>query len=432
MKRQEVNNSRRYQSIVVWAVCVMMFLTGCQNEEQGSDVNYFYHSMNRVTETEAETESEENGKGNLYLIVAMNSADQVMRVYSYSDGREYRYYYGMKTDFRDKYGQSVSVAGFQVGDAIHISRRDAYGKVTKVQKSDEVWVYDHITRFRADEEAGILTIGDKNYRVSEETFLFSDEERITMDDITDNDTLSVVGMDKDILSVSITTGHGYLKLKNTKLFEGSFLQLDTSMFMEIVPGMEIEVAEGAYTLAVANNGWGGATEVTVKRGETTYVDLDKMKGEGPKRGKIKFGVDVEGAEIYVDQKKIDTSKPVELQYGAHHLSVVAEGYDTWMRTLYVNSKEGTILIGLKEEEKQVATQEMTAQQPDDAPAAPTQPQTGAGSNNSNNNNNNSNNNSNNNTNSNSGSNGDSSTTLTDSQLRDYLSTITTLLKGISS
>ena len=253
-----------------------------------------------------------------------------------------------------------------------------------------------------------------------------------MDDITDNDTLSVVGMDKDILSVSITTGHGYLKLKNTKLFEGSFLQLDTSMFMEIVPGMEIEVAEGAYTLAVANNGWGGATEVTVKRGETTYVDLDKMKGEGPKRGKIKFGVDVEGAEIYVDQKKIDASKPVELQYGAHHLSVVAEGYDTWMRTLYVNSKEGTILIGLKEEEKQVATQEMTAQQPDDAPAAPTQPQTGAGSNNSNNNNNNSNNNSNNNTNSNSGSNGDSSTTLTDSQLRDYLSTITTLLKGISS
>lgn len=431
MKRQEINNSRRYRSIVVWAVCIMMFLTGCQNEEQGSDVNYFYHSMNRVTETE--TEAQESEKGNLYLIVAMNSADQVMRVYSYSDGREYQYYYGMKTDFRDKYGQSVSVAGFQVGDAIHISNRDTYGKVTKVQKSDEVWVYDNITRFRTDEAAGILTIGDKKYRVSEETFLFSDDERITMDEITSNDTLSVVGRDKDILSVSITTGHGYLKLKNTKLFEGSFLQLDTSMFTEIVPGMELEVTEGTYTLAVANNGWGGATEVTVKRGETTYVDLDELKGEGPKRGKIKFGVDVEGAEIYVDQKKIDASKPVELQYGAHHLSVVADGYDTWTRTLYVNSKEGTILIALKEEEKQVTTQEMTAQQPDDAPAAPTQPQTG--NNNSSNNSNSSNNNNNsNNTNSNSGSssNGDSSTSLTDSQLRDYLSTITTLINGISS
>ena len=107
MKRQEVNDSRSYRSIVVWAVCIMMFLTGCQNEEQSSDVNYFYHSMNRVTETE--TEAQESEKGNLYLIVAMNSADQVMRVYSYSDGREYQYYYGMKTDFRDKYGQSVSV-----------------------------------------------------------------------------------------------------------------------------------------------------------------------------------------------------------------------------------------------------------------------------------------------------------------------------------
>lgn len=414
----------------------MVLLTGCQNEKQGADVNYFYHSMSRVTEAEAEPESEENENGDLYLIVAMNSADQVMRVYSYSNGREYQYYYGMKTDFRDKYGRSVSVAGFQVGDAIHISNRDTYGKVTRLQKSNEVWVYDNITRFRMDEEAGILTIGDKKYRMREETFLFSDAQRVTMDEISDNDTLSVVGKDKDILSVSITTGHGYLRLKNTKLFDGSFLQLDTSMFMKIVPDMEIEVAEGAYTLAVANDGWGGATEVTVKRGETTYVDLDKLKGEGPKRGKIKFSVDVEGAEIYVDQEKIDASKPVELRYGAHHLSVVADGYDTWTRTLYVNSKEGTILIALKEEEKQITTQEMTAQQPDDAPAAPTQPETGTGSstnsNNNNNNNNNSNNNSNNNTNSNSGSNGDSSTTLTDSQLRDYLSTITTLLNGISS
>ena len=440
MRRENIQHSKLgWRNIMILACLAVMILTGCQGKEESADVNYFYSSMKRATETT--TENEEKDKGDRYLILSMNSADQVMRVYHYADRREYQYYYGMGTDFRDKYGKRVSVAGFEVGDAIHISNENIYGKVTTVQKSDEVWVYDNITRFQTDPEAGILKIGDKNYRVSEETFLFSDEKRIDLSEISESDILSVVGVDKDILSVSITTGHGFLRLKNTKLFEGSFLQLDTNIFAEIVPDMELELAEGKYTLAVANNGWGGSTEVTVQRGDTTYVDLDKLKGEGPKRGKIQFSVDVDGAEIYIGNKKIDASRPVELKYGAHHLSVVAEGYDTWTRILYVNSKEATILIRLKDEEEKVTTEEMTAQQPEDAPVAPTAPSAGNTTNNSSNTNNsnngnstNSTNNSNNNSNNNNNNsnNTNNSTSFTDEQLRDYLSTITTLLKGISS
>ena len=154
---------------------------------------------------------------------------------------------------------------------------------------------------------------------------------------------------------------------------------------------------------------------------------------------IQFSVDVDGAEIYIGNKKIDASRPVELKYGAHHLSVVAEGYDTWTRTLYVNSKEATILIRLKDEEKRVTTEEMTAQQPENAPVAPTAPSAGNTTNNSSNTNNsnngnstNSTNDSNNNSNNNNSNNTNNSTSFTDEQLRDYLSTITTLLKGISS
>ena len=421
----------------------MIIACGCGAQEEEDKVNYFYTSMNdKNTEKQDEDSlSESNITDELYLVVKVDSVEETIRVYRYANGLEYQYYYGMGTDFRDKYGKRVSVAGFEVGDAIHISNENIYGKVTTVQKSDEVWVYDNITRFQTDPEAGILKIGDKNYRVSEETFLFSDEKRIDLSEISEGDILSVVGVDKDILSVSITTGHGFLRLKNTKLFEGSFLQLDTNIFAEIVPDMELELAEGKYTLAVANNGWGGNTEVTVQRGDTTYVDLDKLKGEGPKRGKIQFGVDVDGAEIYIDNKKIDASRPVELKYGAHHLSVEAEGYDTWTRTLYVNSKEATILIRLKDEEERVTTEEMTAQQPENAPVAPTAPSTGNTTNNSSNTNNsnngnstNSTNNSNNNSNNNNSNsnNTNNSTSFTDEQLRDYLSTITTLLKGISS
>lgn len=417
----------RYWSVLVG---IVLLLAGCQGDEETSDVRYFYNSMNT---TRDENMEESSDQGELYLILSINSAEQVMRVYRYANGIEYQYYYGLGTEFRDKYGKHVSVAGFSVGDVVSISSMNTYEKITLVQKSGDVWVYDNITRFKIDEGKGILTIGDKHYRIKNQTFLFSEDKRILLDEISDNDTLSVVGKDKDVLSISVTTGHGYLRLRNTKLFEGSYLQLDTKIFSEIEPSMELEVEEGVYTLAVANNGWGGSTEVTVARGETTYVDLDELKGEGPKKGKIQFGVDVEGAEIYVDNKKIDYSGPVELQYGAHYLVVVADGYDTWSRTLYVNSEEGTILIGLTDNDNSVATGEMTAQQPENAPEAPEAPEAAETNNNNGNDGNNSNDSNNDNSTSSGGDNSvGSNTSLTDQQLQDYLSTITTLLKGFSS
>ena len=112
--------------------------------------------------------------------------------------------------------------------------------------------------------------------------------------------------------------------------------------------MSLDVPEGSYTLAVANNGWGGSTDIEVKRGETTKVNLNDLKGEGPKKSSILFEVDVQGAKIYVDGKEIDYTSPVEITYGKHTLKVTADGYDTWTRTLYVNSKEATIQITIND------------------------------------------------------------------------------------
>ena len=72
----------------------------------------------------------------------------------------------------------------------------------------------------------MLQIGDSKYHYDENTYVFSGDERVSMEDIAQGDTLSVVGVDKQIVSVRITTAQGTLALKNTTLFEGSFLQQD--------------------------------------------------------------------------------------------------------------------------------------------------------------------------------------------------------------
>lgn len=335
-------------------------LAACGKQDTDDGIKKFYNSMNDTTEAVGESTqsglkaaAEENGKSvkkssDILIVSDINSANETIRVYNYSTGVQYQYYYGLTTGFFDKYGNHMSVSDIHQGDVVDISGADSDGKAKRIQKSDKVWTNDTVTNFSVDKDKSVLEIGSSSYRLGERTMIFSGSEVIDTDSITAQDKLSVVGIDKDIVSISVTTGHGTLQLSNTSLFEGSFLQLGDRIFAEITKDMSLDVPEGSYTLAVANNGWGGSTDIEIKRGETTKVNLNDLKGEGPKKSSILFEVDVQGAKIYVDGKEIDYTSPVEITYGKHTLKVTADGYDTWTRTLYVNSKEATIQITIND------------------------------------------------------------------------------------
>ena len=181
-----------------------------------------------------------------------------------------------------------------------------------------------------------------------------------MEEIEEGDVLSVIGVDKQILSVRITTAQGTLMLENTELFEGSFLQLGDKIFTEITPELTLKVPEGKYALTVANNGWGGSKNVKIKRGETTRVDLEELKGSGPKYGKVRFLIDEKDAVLIVDGEEKAVGEIQELSYGRHSVVVYASGYDLWKRNLYVNSKETTLVISLKDEEEEKEQEEKAA------------------------------------------------------------------------
>ena len=355
---------------------LVLSLAACGKPDTDDGVKKFYNSMNDTTEAVGESTQSgleaaaaENGKSvkknsDILIVSDINSANETIRVYNYSTGVQYQYYYGLTTGFFDKYGNHMSVSDIHQGDVVDISGADSDGKAKRIQKSDKVWTNDAVTNFSVDKDKRVLEIGSSSYRLGERTMIFSGSDVVDADSLTAQDKLAVVGIDKDIVSISVTTGHGTLQLSNTSLFEGSFLQLGDRIFAEITKDMSLDVPEGSYTLAVANNGWGGSTDIEIKRGETTKVNLNDLKGEGPKKSSILFEVDVQGAKIYVDGKEIDYTSPVEITYGKHTLKVTADGYDTWTRTLYVNSKEATIQITINDNADSTGTNSTaTAQTP---------------------------------------------------------------------
>ena len=318
---------------VIWMLA--FGLAGCGNGAADTESSQ--------EETESETQDE------LYLIMKHNSQEETFTLYSMTTGKTYEYEYGFSTKFKDKYGKLTSATQFFEGRFTTIAPCDKDGYLTELMLSNQVWEHSKVRRFQIDEDKGVFTIGDTKYSIQNEVKIFSNGELISFSDISQDDVLTVVGVDRKILTVVVTTGHGILSLSNTELFEDSFLQLNNNIFAMITSDMEMEVPEGTYTLTVANDGWGGSTQITIVRGETTEVDLDALKGEGKKKGLISFKVDVDNVKISVDYKEIDPESSVELTYGMHVLEVSAPGYEKWKKYLSVNSAEATIIIELTED-----------------------------------------------------------------------------------
>lgn len=338
-----MKNIRLYRRIsYVFVLVLLLLTTACGANQNGEESQPIYYYP-KETQTKVEQLEEEE---ELYLIVSIDQSEEIIRLYRFANQMAYQYYYTLHTDFLDKYGNYSSVANFVPGRAVYIDQVDEHGVIGKVQVADSVWEYDDVAKFSVDEERGIFYIADTKYNYDENLFVFSDATKQNLSDLTENDVLTVIGKDKKILSVMVTTGHGKLQLLNTGLFEDSFLQLNTSIFAMITPNLLLEVPEGTYTLSVANDGWGGTTQIEITRGTTTEVDLDLLKGEGPQYGQILFMVDLDDVTIRIDGEKIDYSAPVKLRYGWHSLVVASSVYEDWSKRLYVNSKEATVEIEL--------------------------------------------------------------------------------------
>lgn len=335
------------QSEKHWLLALVIFtvfvaLSGCGRKDDGP-VSMKGYASGVEAATEEVTQAEESS---LYTVSGVDTTLSTMTFLNIDTGRYEQYSYTDGTIFKDRHGSLISAASMVPGKVVTLTLRDKDLILEKVEQSADAWEMDDIGKFSYNEEDKIFTIGDTKYSYDEELQVFSGDAAIELSAVTGQDTLRIQGIDRKVLSVSVTTGHGVIQLVNTQALEGGWLSLNHKNYYKITENMQLEVPEGTYELTVAGNGYGGSTEVAVTRNEQISVDVDSIKGEDPKYCTLTFAVDVAGALMYIDGSQVDYTQPLQLQYGIHSIQITADGYDTWSKRLYVNSPEAQIEIAL--------------------------------------------------------------------------------------
>ena len=419
---------KKYLIYVLLACFFLVSFSGCSGSKDG-DENSSQVTITRKPGTPADSgeEEEEVSEGSRFVVQSVNGEEEKIVLKSLAYNKRYVYKYSLTTRFLDKYGDTTSSANFTPGDVVVLGDQMSDGVLESIQKSKDVWEFDDVEVFELNGFTQVLNINDTNYRLTENTQVFSNDIEGSLTDIGEDDVLKVIGLDKEILSISVTTGHGYLTLSNTDKFEGSLIYVGNKIITTVTKDMTITVPEGSYDVTVANDGYGGTKTVDVVRNETTLLDLAELEGEGPKTCKLTVATAVEDAEIYLDGSQIESGKEIEVKYGKHTLMISVEGYDTWSRTLYVNSPTAEITVDPTESDTS-----SDSSSSDSSSSSSTDSSSTSNSNSSNSSSNSSSATGSTDSSSTSNSSGSSSSSDTSDSELDYLSTISSLINSLTS
>lgn len=338
--------SKHFLRMTIIISCALL-LCGCGASDRSTiSMEHYPDAVSRTEETEdsdaAVTSQSEN---ELYVVMSVDTGRRLIGLALPDSARTLQYGYTQATQIMDNYGQYMSTAKLTPGRVVTIGALDDEAKLTTIQLAESAWYQENIKRLSIDPSVGMIVIGETKYQYDEHIRVFSGDQEISLAQVNEDDVLSVQGKDRQILSVQVTKGHGTIALTNTELFEGGWISLGTKIYAKITPDMTLDVPEGHYELSVANDGYGDAKTIEVEREKVTVVDLNEYKGEGPKICQVTFEVYVEGALLYINGDPVDYEEPVELRYGVHKLTVIADGFETWERQLVVHSQEATIQIG---------------------------------------------------------------------------------------
>lgn len=282
------------------------------------------------------------------IVIGKNVDEKQFVLRNIKGGEDKVLSYDGKTLFLTKHDGPLIASEVMPGDIVDVSFTTYDKKLMQLKQSNSAWENKNITKFTIDDKGKTITIGDELYKMSPNSVIASGETIGKLLDVTDLDTVTVKGIDKEVYSVQIEKGHGYIRVSNDSYFVGGWIEIGQDIITLLTENMLIPVPEGEYDIKVTNKGYVGREKVEIERDKETKLDLSKVEIEEVAIGHVQFEIKPDYAQLFVDGLMTDFEERVPLEYGIHSVRVELAGYETVRANIRVGSELANISITLDE------------------------------------------------------------------------------------
>ncbi|WP_310603046.1 PEGA domain-containing protein [Anaerosporobacter sp.] len=347
--RQDNNSYDRYRKYIPFVILVAMMaliisvITGEADSNKGNKKSAGTVGAAGLAEKEQVTYDRKI----VAVVKAIDMKKKSITLYNIDGNNEIILYYDGATDVRDNYNQVITMPQLDVGEIV-----DVYymldNNIVGIRISQDAWEYKKVSNLVINNEKKMMSISSRNYQFTGDLIIASENQLINLIDMSEKDELTLKGIGSKVYSVIVTKGHGYIRFSNYSDFVGGNLEIGNENMIAISEDMLVVVREGDYKLTMENKGLVGSKLVRVLRNQEILVDMGEFRKEAPQVGKVEFTVIPDGADLTVDGKEIDYSKPIELKYGDHAVTVTLSGYEEYTGTITVDESSMQFFITLVE------------------------------------------------------------------------------------
>lgn len=284
------------------------------------------------------------------VIQKIDETKQKITFYNLSVGKSYTLSYDNATGIKSRYEEELVAGQLAEGDLVEVTFVKDTRQAKNIWLDKSVAVTEEVTGFKMNRTARIFEVNGQQYSIDPSAPVISNGEVLTLMDINDVDTLRINCVDRTIYSISVTNGHGYVRLVNADSFVGGWVEFGQSIIRKVEKDMLLLLPSGSYEMLISNQGNVGTKSVVVESNEETQVDVSDLvkeeQGED-KIGGIVFTITPSDAVLKVDGEETDYSSVVSLAYGIHHIEVSKTGYSTLSRYIKVGQEMANISINME-------------------------------------------------------------------------------------
>lgn len=320
----------------------------------------------------------EQGKEETPIVSVLKEVDteeQTITVFAVDAGSDMTLHYTGATYVYDRYDKDTVIGSVKPGEVIDVYYDTANNKATKICVNKDAWEQQQVGNITIDQTERIMEMYKSKYRYSDDIVVADQEELVDLIDINSQDELTVKGMDKQVYSICITKGHGYIRPSNYRDFVGGMIEIGYNLLLPVTKNMLIPVQEGVYTVRMRNGNLVGEKTVKVIRNKEVAMDMSDYKAERINEGYVTFQIRPAGADLYINGTQVFYDEPVKLAYGKHKIVVKMTGYNDYNGVLDLQDEDPTITINLADRVAEVAEgeKENPGTTPSPSPGTATEP-----------------------------------------------------------
>ncbi len=283
----------------------------------------------------------------------IDTVARTIRFRNHDTGKTYTLSYDNTSMMYDARGTVLSASLLEVGQIVDVTFLKSSKHITTLDINRDAWTIENTRNHELVRGDGTARVQGELYRIDQRTLVMADGSLSLPEDVLATDTVTVSGIGREIYSVMVTGGHGYVSLSSDTVEDhslvGAWIELDNEVIHKISPNMLLSAPEGEYNLQILGNGASFNSEVSIDRNKETVVDTSSVSITKPKEGLVTFQIIPDTAEVFVDGQKVLTDTPQSIRYGYHSLKIMAEGYTTQDKYLKIGTPKSVISIELEKD-----------------------------------------------------------------------------------